>query len=64
MECITWKESFIEGVPIPTAPGSGVQPGAFDRDVEPENTTGPILPPPNIDAVSFALPSTLNHQLM
>ncbi|PQE07754.1 Stc1 domain-domain-containing protein [Rutstroemia sp. NJR-2017a BVV2] len=50
MECITWKESFIEGVPIPTAPGSGVQPGAFDSDVEPENTTGTILPPPNIDA--------------
>ncbi|PQE29618.1 STC1 domain protein [Rutstroemia sp. NJR-2017a BBW] len=50
MECITWRESLVQGLPTASAPGSGVQPGAFDRDVEPENTTGPILPSPNIDA--------------
>lgn len=61
MECIIWRESLVDGIPTASAPGSGVQPGAFDRDVEPENTTGPILPPPNIDAVSFAFSAALNH---
>ncbi|KAM3074327.1 hypothetical protein ACMFMG_002861 [Clarireedia jacksonii] len=51
-KCISWKESFIGGVPIPSAPGSGVQPGAFDFDVEPEDTTGHTLPRPAVDTIA------------
>jgi hypothetical protein len=57
MECILWRESQVDGVPIASAPGSGAQPGAFDHEVEPGNTTGTTLPRPAIDTVSFALPS-------